>query len=240
MNRPKRSRASKVSAVASAPPSSVRKLSRKRWVLDEITRHYDIGHGSGEQLLDEAMPHGVRPIRLARIAQGFGEAFRHDVGSRRRSLIRIAARGSQRVSAGAGHRGGRGDESRREANGVHCPRNRGCQGDRGRLAFPGRHRRGKIRPATRISSASTNLLPAKRKRLGRGRRRRGMLAGHLALTIAAVFRARRSTSTSRSSRHDFSLATAPSSPSGSRPTSGAISCRRASPSSAGSSGSLHF
>ena len=25
-------------------------------VLDEITRHYDLGHGSGEQLLDEAMP----------------------------------------------------------------------------------------------------------------------------------------------------------------------------------------
>jgi hypothetical protein len=46
---------------------------------DEITRHYDIGHSSGEQLLDEAMPHGMRPVRLARIAQGFGEAFRHEV-----------------------------------------------------------------------------------------------------------------------------------------------------------------
>jgi imidazolonepropionase-like amidohydrolase len=41
-------------------------------VLDEITCHYDIGHGSSEQLLDEAMPHGMRPVRLVRIAQGFG------------------------------------------------------------------------------------------------------------------------------------------------------------------------
>ena len=27
-------------------------------VLDEIARHHRIGHGSGEHLLDEAMPHG--------------------------------------------------------------------------------------------------------------------------------------------------------------------------------------
>jgi hypothetical protein len=53
-------------------------------VLDEIARHHRIGHGPGEQLLDEAMPHGMRPARLARSAQGFGEAFRHDVGPRRR------------------------------------------------------------------------------------------------------------------------------------------------------------
>jgi hypothetical protein len=50
-------------------------------VLDEIARHHRIGHGSGEQLFDEAMPHGLRPVGLARGAQGFGEAFRHDVAS---------------------------------------------------------------------------------------------------------------------------------------------------------------
>jgi hypothetical protein len=52
-------------------------------VLDEITRHNCIGHGSGEQRLDKAMPHGMRPARLARSAQSFGESW-HDVGSRRR------------------------------------------------------------------------------------------------------------------------------------------------------------
>jgi len=44
-------------------------------VLDEIARHHRIGDGSDEQLFDEAMPHGIRPARLARGAQGFGEAF---------------------------------------------------------------------------------------------------------------------------------------------------------------------
>ena len=53
-------------------------------VLDQIARHHRIGHGSGEQLLDKAMLRGMRPARLARSAQGFGEAFSHDVGSRRR------------------------------------------------------------------------------------------------------------------------------------------------------------
>src|SRR5882724_11207546 len=53
-------------------------------VLDEIARHHRIWDGSGEKLLDEAIPHGLRPARLARSAQGFGEAFRHDVGSDRR------------------------------------------------------------------------------------------------------------------------------------------------------------
>jgi hypothetical protein len=48
-------------------------------VLNEIARQHHIGLGSGEQLLDEAMPHGIRPARLACSAQGFGEAFRHDV-----------------------------------------------------------------------------------------------------------------------------------------------------------------
>ena len=38
----------------------------KAMVLDEIARHHRIGHGSGEQLVDEAMPHGIRPGRLAR------------------------------------------------------------------------------------------------------------------------------------------------------------------------------
>jgi hypothetical protein len=38
---------------------------------------YGVGHGSGEQLVDEAMPHGIRPGRLARSAQYLGEAFRH-------------------------------------------------------------------------------------------------------------------------------------------------------------------
>src|SRR6266436_5315969 len=48
-------------------------------VLDEIARHYDIEHGSSVQLLDKAMSHGLRPARLASSAQGFGEAFRHEV-----------------------------------------------------------------------------------------------------------------------------------------------------------------
>jgi len=52
-------------------------------ILDEIPRHHRIGHGSGEQLFDKTMSHGIRPARLARCAQGLGEAFRHDVGSRR-------------------------------------------------------------------------------------------------------------------------------------------------------------
>jgi hypothetical protein len=38
-------------------------------VLDEIARHRCIGHGSGEQLFEKAMPHGLRPTRLARSAQ---------------------------------------------------------------------------------------------------------------------------------------------------------------------------
>ena len=62
-------------------------------VLDEIARHHRIGYGSGEQLLDEAMPHGMRPARLARSAQGFGEGFRHDVGSD----VRYAAACSRQV-----------------------------------------------------------------------------------------------------------------------------------------------
>ena len=33
-------------------------------VLDEITRHDRIWHRSGEQLLDEAVPHSMRPTRL--------------------------------------------------------------------------------------------------------------------------------------------------------------------------------
>jgi hypothetical protein len=53
-------------------------------ILDEVSRHNRIGHGSSEQLLDEATPYSVRPARLARSAQGFSEAFGHDVGSRRR------------------------------------------------------------------------------------------------------------------------------------------------------------
>ena len=48
-------------------------------VLDEIARHHRIWHRSGEQLLDEAVPHGMRPAGLACGAQGFGEAFRHEV-----------------------------------------------------------------------------------------------------------------------------------------------------------------
>jgi hypothetical protein len=47
-------------------------------VLDEIARHHRIGHGSGEQLVDEAMPHGIRPGRLGRSAQYLGE--RHAAG----------------------------------------------------------------------------------------------------------------------------------------------------------------
>ena len=79
MKRPKQSLASNVSALANAAPSSVKELSRKRWSWIEIARHHRIGHGSGEQLLDEAMPHGMCPARFAGNAQGFGGAFRHDV-----------------------------------------------------------------------------------------------------------------------------------------------------------------
>jgi hypothetical protein len=61
-------------------------------ILDEIARHHRIGYGSGEQLLDEAMPHGPRPARLARSAQDFGEAFGHDVVPTSDSISSIAAR----------------------------------------------------------------------------------------------------------------------------------------------------
>jgi hypothetical protein len=46
------------------------------------------------------------------------------------------------VSWTPGHREGRGDKSRRAPDRVYGPSNRGRQGDRGGLAFPGRHRRG--------------------------------------------------------------------------------------------------
>ena len=48
-------------------------------ILDQIARYHRIGHGSAEQLVDETMSHRLRPARLARGAQGFGEALRHDV-----------------------------------------------------------------------------------------------------------------------------------------------------------------
>jgi len=44
---------SNVSALASDAPSRVKKLSMEAVVLDQIARHHRIGHGSGEQLLDE-------------------------------------------------------------------------------------------------------------------------------------------------------------------------------------------
>jgi hypothetical protein len=50
-------------------------------VLNEIARHHRVGHGSGEQLFDEAMSQGIRPGRLARSAQDFGDAFGQRVGS---------------------------------------------------------------------------------------------------------------------------------------------------------------
>jgi hypothetical protein len=37
-------------------------------VLNEIAGHHRIGYGSGKQLLHKAMPHGIRPVRLARSA----------------------------------------------------------------------------------------------------------------------------------------------------------------------------
>jgi hypothetical protein len=46
-------------------------------VLNQVARHHRIGHGAGEQLLDEPMPHGIRPGWLAGSAQDFGESFRH-------------------------------------------------------------------------------------------------------------------------------------------------------------------
>jgi hypothetical protein len=76
MKRPNRTLASNVSALASVAPSSEETI-EEAVVLDEITRHHRIGHGSGEQLVDEAMPHGIRPGQLARSAQYLGEAFRH-------------------------------------------------------------------------------------------------------------------------------------------------------------------
>ena len=82
MNRPKRSLASNVSAVASCT-EQLQEAIEEAVVLDEIARHHRIRHGSSEQLLDKAMPHGMRPVRFARSSQGFSEAFRHDAGSHR-------------------------------------------------------------------------------------------------------------------------------------------------------------
>jgi hypothetical protein len=82
MKRAKRSRAANVPTLAST--TQHQEAVEETVVLDEIARHHRIGHGSGEQFFDEAMPHGMRPARLASSAHGYGEAFRHDVGSRRR------------------------------------------------------------------------------------------------------------------------------------------------------------
>src|SRR5437588_9581078 len=102
MKRPNRTLASNVSALASVAPSSVKKLSRKRWSWMKIARHHRIGHGSGEQLVDEAMPHGIRPGRLARSAQYLGEAFRH-FGPHLFGPLRVATR---RASPLVTHRNG--------------------------------------------------------------------------------------------------------------------------------------
>jgi hypothetical protein len=143
MKRPKRSLASNLSALASAAPSSVRKLSRKAVVLDEIACHHRIGHGSGEQLLDEAMPHGIRSARLARSAQGFSEAFRHDVGSHLRvetcssvfTLICQQLRGQHRRQVGRQiARGVRLDERKSAGSGITTPAMRRSDRHRGWLS----------------------------------------------------------------------------------------------------------
>jgi hypothetical protein len=74
MKRPKRSLASNVSALASRSEQNQEAV-EETVVLDEIACHHRIGDGSDEQLLDEAVPYGIRPTRLARGAQGFGEVF---------------------------------------------------------------------------------------------------------------------------------------------------------------------
>src|SRR5580704_9119919 len=76
MKRPNRTLASNVSALASVAAEQRQETIEEAVVLDEIARHHRIGYSSGEQLVDEAMPHGIRPGRLARSAQYLGEAFR--------------------------------------------------------------------------------------------------------------------------------------------------------------------
>jgi len=69
-----------VSALATTAPSSVKKLSRKRWSWMRWRAITGIEHSSGEQFVDEAMPHGMPPARLARSAQGFGASRRASAG----------------------------------------------------------------------------------------------------------------------------------------------------------------
>ena len=64
-------------------PRLLLRTRRVDYAAREIARHHRIGHGSGEQLLDETMYRRLRPAGLACRAQGFGEAFRHDIASRR-------------------------------------------------------------------------------------------------------------------------------------------------------------
>src|ERR1700738_3689277 len=101
MKRPNRTLASNVSALASVAEQRQETI-EEAGVLDEIARHHRIGHGSGEQLVDEAMPHGIRPGRLARSAQYLGEAFRH-VGPHLFGPLRVA---THRPSPLVTHRNG--------------------------------------------------------------------------------------------------------------------------------------
>jgi hypothetical protein len=69
MNRPRRSRASKLSLDQEAVQKTV--------ILDQIRGHDLIRQGSCEQLADETVFYRLRPERLALSFQGFSEAFAH-------------------------------------------------------------------------------------------------------------------------------------------------------------------
>ncbi len=81
-------------------PQQSQEAVEKPVVLDQVAGHHRIGHGSGKQFLDEAMPDSLRPAGLARGAQGFGEAFRHGGGSQLSLDQRITPRPSQKRVAG--------------------------------------------------------------------------------------------------------------------------------------------
>lgn len=50
-------------------------------VLDQVAGHHLVGDRAGEQFGDEAVLHGLRPGRLAGVAEDLGEAFGHGAAS---------------------------------------------------------------------------------------------------------------------------------------------------------------
>jgi hypothetical protein len=79
---PKRSLASKLSAVAIARAEQREEAVEEPMILDQVASHRLVGNRTGEQLGDEAVVDGLRPGRLAGAAETLGEAFGNGAASR--------------------------------------------------------------------------------------------------------------------------------------------------------------